>query len=184
MIDRYTRPEMAALWTKQKMFETWLEVELNATDAWVKLGKVPAEAAAEMRFEDAGRYKKRLDLLAGYQSKSVVVSNTLGSMDVFSLIIDDGVAFCNFMRIVQGAVVNSFTVELKPGLEDEPRDVLSYAVGSIRDRLQGHLQREVLVPFLQADRDQGPGAACYAGYGCAPKRAAPERTAAPYRVFR
>ena len=46
MIDRYTRPEMAALWTKQKKFETWLEVELNATDAWVKLGKVPAEAAA------------------------------------------------------------------------------------------------------------------------------------------
>ena len=39
MIDRYTRPEMAALWTKQKKFETWLEVELNATDAWVKLGK-------------------------------------------------------------------------------------------------------------------------------------------------
>ena len=37
MIDRYTRPEMAALWTKQKKFETWLEVELNATDAWVKL---------------------------------------------------------------------------------------------------------------------------------------------------
>ena len=31
MIDRYTRPEMAALWTKQKKFETWLEVELNAT---------------------------------------------------------------------------------------------------------------------------------------------------------
>ena len=49
MIDRYTRPEMAALWTKQKKFETWLEVELNATDAWVKLGKVPAEAAAAMR---------------------------------------------------------------------------------------------------------------------------------------
>ena len=49
MIDRYTRPEMAALWTKQKKFETWLEVELNATDAWVKLGKVPAEAAEAMR---------------------------------------------------------------------------------------------------------------------------------------
>ena len=49
MIDRYTSPEMAALWTKEKKFETWLQVELNATDAWVKLGKVPAEAAAAMR---------------------------------------------------------------------------------------------------------------------------------------
>lgn len=106
------------------------------------------EAAAEMRFEEAGRYKKRLELLAGYQSKSVVVSNTLGSMDVFSLIVDEGIAFCNFMRIAQGSIVNTFTVELKPGLEDEPRDVLSYAITSIRDRLQGLLQREVLVPFL------------------------------------
>ena len=106
------------------------------------------EAAAEMRFEEAGRYKKRLELLAGYKSKSVVVSNTLGSMDVFSLIVDEGIAFCNFMRIAQGSIVNTFTVELKPGLEDEPRDVLSYAITSIRDRLQGRLQREVLVPFL------------------------------------
>ena len=52
------------------------------------------------------------------------------------------------MRIAQGSIVNTFTVELKPGLEDEPRDVLSYAITSIRDRLQGLLQREVLVPFL------------------------------------
>lgn len=131
------------------MVASLLKGDTRATRDYLQ--RLMNEAAAEMRFEDAGRYKKRLDLLAGYQSKSVVVSNTLGSMDVFSLIIDDGVAFCNFMRIVQGAVVNSFTVELKPGLEDEPRDVLSYAVGSIRDRLQGHLQREVLVPFLPAE---------------------------------
>ena len=49
MIDRYSRPEMAALWTKEKKFQTWLEVELNATDAWVQLGKVPAQAARAMR---------------------------------------------------------------------------------------------------------------------------------------
>ena len=49
MIDRYTRPEMAALWTKERRFQSWLEVELNATDAWVQLGKVPAEAAKKMR---------------------------------------------------------------------------------------------------------------------------------------
>ena len=49
MIDRYTSPEIAALWTKEKKFATWLKDELNATDAWVKLGKVPAEAAEAMR---------------------------------------------------------------------------------------------------------------------------------------
>ena len=58
MIDRYTRPEMAALWTKQKKFETWLEVELNATDAWVKLGKVPAEAPATMLWRSPAEWPR------------------------------------------------------------------------------------------------------------------------------
>lgn len=49
MIERYTRPGMAALWTREMRFQKWLEVELHATDAWVKLGVVPAEAAARMR---------------------------------------------------------------------------------------------------------------------------------------
>lgn len=72
-------------------------------------------AAAEMRFEEAAVYKKRIEALAAYQSKSVVVSNTLTNLDVFSLVVDDDAAYCNFMRIADGAVVNSFTVELKPG---------------------------------------------------------------------
>lgn len=78
-------------------------------------------AAAEMRFEEAAVYKKRIEALAAYQSKSVVVSNTLTNLDVFSLVVDDDAAYCNFMRIADGAVVNSFTVELKPGLEDRRR---------------------------------------------------------------
>lgn len=107
-----------------------------------------ADAAADMRFEDAARYKKRLAILATYQEKSVVVSNMFSDLDVFSLVMDEeGMAFCNFMRIVEGAVVNSFTVELKPGLEDQPRDVLTYAISSIRDQLPAGLCREVLVPF-------------------------------------
>lgn len=49
MIDRYSRPEMAAIWTLQHKFETWLEVELAATEAWEKLGRVPEGTAARMR---------------------------------------------------------------------------------------------------------------------------------------
>ncbi|MFQ8827592.1 MAG: hypothetical protein ACLR76_09435 [Alistipes sp.] len=90
-----------------------------------------SEASEAMRFEEAAQYKKRIEILTSYQSKSVVVSNTLTNMDVFSLVTDEDAAFCNFMRIADGAVVNSFTVELKPGLEDTPRDVLTYAIGTI-----------------------------------------------------
>lgn len=49
MLDRYTRPVMAAMWTKEHRFQTWLDVELAATDAWSELGAVPPEDAKAMR---------------------------------------------------------------------------------------------------------------------------------------
>ena len=89
-----------------------------------------------------------MDTLTAYQSKSVVVSNTLTNLDVFSLVIDDDAAYCNYMHIADGAVVNTFTVELKPGLEDEPADILRYAIERITEQLSARrLAREVIVPF-------------------------------------
>ncbi len=49
MIPRYTREKIGAVWSQQRKLETWLEVELAATDAWAEEGAVPAEAAAEAR---------------------------------------------------------------------------------------------------------------------------------------
>ena len=49
MIQRYTHPEMGALWSDRRRYETWLEVELAATDAMAEAGLVPRDAAAEMR---------------------------------------------------------------------------------------------------------------------------------------
>ena len=49
MISRYTRPEMAALWTDEKKYECWLEVELAADEAWSKLGNIPAEDVEKLR---------------------------------------------------------------------------------------------------------------------------------------
>ena len=49
MIQRYTHPEMGAIWSEQRRYETWLEVELAATDAMADAGLVPVEAARELR---------------------------------------------------------------------------------------------------------------------------------------
>ena len=49
MIPRYTREEIGAVWTQQRRMETWLAVELAATDAWAAEGVVPAEAAKACR---------------------------------------------------------------------------------------------------------------------------------------
>ena len=49
MISRYTRPEIGAVWSPQRKFECWLEVELAATEAWAEEGAVPREAAEAAR---------------------------------------------------------------------------------------------------------------------------------------
>ncbi len=49
MIKRYTNPEMGAIWSDERRYETWLAVELAATDAMAAAGLVPTEAAAELR---------------------------------------------------------------------------------------------------------------------------------------
>ena len=49
MIPRYTSPEMAALWSAETKFATWLEIELLAAEAQAALGLIPPEAARRLR---------------------------------------------------------------------------------------------------------------------------------------
>src|SRR5687768_10350686 len=49
MIPRYTRPEMAAIWSPEEKFRIWFEIESHATDAMAELGLIPKEAAKAIR---------------------------------------------------------------------------------------------------------------------------------------
>ncbi|HET7522341.1 MAG TPA: adenylosuccinate lyase [Bacillales bacterium] len=49
MIERYTRPEMGAVWTDENRFKAWLEVEILAVEAWAELGVIPKEDAERIR---------------------------------------------------------------------------------------------------------------------------------------
>jgi adenylosuccinate lyase len=49
MIQRYTNPEMGAIWSDRRRYETWLEVELAAADATAEAGLIPRDAAAALR---------------------------------------------------------------------------------------------------------------------------------------
>ncbi|MGD7008863.1 adenylosuccinate lyase [Metabacillus sp. 84] len=49
MIERYTRPEMGAIWTEENRFQAWLEVEILACEAWAELGVIPKEDTVQLR---------------------------------------------------------------------------------------------------------------------------------------
>jgi adenylosuccinate lyase len=82
MIERYTRPEMGAIWTEENRFKAWLEVEILACEAWAELGVIPKEDVARIRQNasfDIARIKEieeetRHDVVAFTRA----VSETLG----------------------------------------------------------------------------------------------------------
>ncbi|MBR5819811.1 MAG: excinuclease ABC subunit C [Alistipes sp.] len=106
-------------------------------------------AAAALRFEQAQRYKQRLDALDNYAGRSVIVSAKIGDVDIFSLLVDDDVAFCNFVRIRHGSIVGVSTLRLSTGVESSEADMLTLAIQhAIETLTDGKLAREVIVPFL------------------------------------
>lgn len=106
-------------------------------------------AAAALKFELAQRYKQRLDALDNYASRSVIVSAKIVDVDVFSLLADEEVAWCNFVRIRHGSIVGVQTVRLSAGIGGDERDMLTLAIQHVVERIAGgELAREVIVPFL------------------------------------
>ena len=81
MIARYTRPQMAALWSDRSKFERWLKVELAATDALAEAGVVPASAAQALRAH-AGFTVERIDELERELRHDVLAFTTAVSESV------------------------------------------------------------------------------------------------------
>ena len=106
-------------------------------------------AASELRFEQAQGYKQRLDALDNYAGRSVIVSAKISDVDIFSLLVDDDVAYCNFVRIRHGSIVGVTTLRLMTGVEASEADMLTLAIQHAVETLaDGKLAREVIVPFL------------------------------------
>ena len=79
----------------------------------------------------------------------MIVSARIVDVDVFSLLPDDDVAYCNFVRIRHGSVVGVSTVRLSTGVGADERDMLTLAIQhAVENIADGELAREVIVPFL------------------------------------
>ena len=102
--------------------------------------------ASRMEFEEAQYIKEKYDLLENYQSHSTVVSQSIHNVEVFSCV-DDGEAFyVNFMKVVDGAVVQSHSFEMKRKLEETPEELLLLAITELRQQFD-HPANEIIVPM-------------------------------------
>jgi excinuclease ABC subunit C len=89
--------------------------------------------AEAMEFEQAQRCKEKLEALEKYAAKSTVVSFTLTNIDVFSVSMDAEFGYVNYLQVIEGAIVQSYTVEIKKKLDEEPAAFLHLAIPEIRD---------------------------------------------------
>ncbi|WP_207422108.1 excinuclease ABC subunit UvrC [Desertivirga brevis] len=103
-------------------------------------------AVANLDFELAHRLKRQYDLLEKYQSKSTIVNSSISDLDVFSIASDEKHAFVNFLKIMNGTVIQTQTLEMKKRLDETDEELLTIAISEFRSRFNSH-SKEIVVPF-------------------------------------
>lgn len=101
--------------------------------------------ASRMEFEKAQVIKEKYDLLENYRSRSTVVSTTIHNVEVFSYIDDNEEFYVNYMKVVDGAVIQSHSFEMKRRLEETAEELLLLAITELHQQLGNHAH-EIIVP--------------------------------------
>jgi excinuclease ABC subunit C len=118
----------------------------NSTVVIDHLRKLMAKYSTELRFEDAQLIKEKIEILSGFRSRSTIVSNTIRNVDVFGFAQDSDNAYVNYLKVVQGAIIQALTVELKIRIDEEKESILAFAITEIRQRLFSD-SHEIILPF-------------------------------------
>jgi len=120
-----------------------LKGNLSTAQTW--LNSSMRKASREYNFEQAQLYKTKLDILKKYQSKSTIVSNKVTNIDVFNIINKPNYAVVNFLKVVKGSIIHTYSLELKKNLEETKEELLGIAITEIRERVNS-LEKNIVVP--------------------------------------
>ncbi len=102
--------------------------------------------AERLEFEKAQLIKEKLDILENYRSKSTVVNPHIHDVDVVSLIDDEKRAYVNYLKVINGAIVQAHTIELQKKLNESASELLTFSLLDFRQRFES-TSSEVILPF-------------------------------------
>ena len=100
----------------------------------VRLKEKMSGFSEKLDFENAQKIKEKITLLSNYQSKSSIVSSKINNVDVFTITSEKNIAFVNYLKITNGAIIQSHTVEVKKKLSEEDEDILQFVITDLRSR--------------------------------------------------
>ncbi|MFZ4740659.1 MAG: excinuclease ABC subunit UvrC [Bacteroidales bacterium] len=118
----------------------------NISNVLKQLKDLMMHYAENLEFEKAQIIKLKMDHLENYKSKSTIVNPAIDNVDVFSIVTDENTGFVNFLKVIDGAIVQTHTVELKKKLDETPEELLCIAIIDLRQRFNS-ASREIIIPF-------------------------------------
>ncbi len=93
-------------------------------------------ATKELRYEDAQLYKDRLESLDSYRAKSLVANPNISATDVFTIESEKDISFINYMKIDEGAIKLSETIEVRRKLDENENEILPLVMFNLRKRFE------------------------------------------------
>jgi len=102
--------------------------------------------AEAMKFEQAQMVKEKIEILENYKSKSTIVNPKINNVDVISIIDEPQLAWVNWLRVLNGAIVQAHTVEVKKKLNESKEEVLALTLADFRQRFESNAN-EIILPF-------------------------------------
>ncbi|MEM6734711.1 MAG: excinuclease ABC subunit UvrC [Bacteroidota bacterium] len=93
------------------------------------------QASIDLKFELAQSYKEKLDLLEKFQIRSLIVNQKITNTDVFTMVKgDEKNLFINYMKVENGSVANSETIEVKKKIEEDDTEVFRFSIFDLRKK--------------------------------------------------
>lgn len=102
--------------------------------------------AERLEFEKAEIIRKKIEYLENYQAKSVVVSNRLSNIDVFTITKENNLAYVNYLMILNGTISQTKTVKVETYLDENEGEILAFTIGQLRTTFKSEA-KEIIVPF-------------------------------------
>ena len=104
------------------------------------------EFSQNFEYEKAHLIKLKIEQLEKYQSKSTVVNPSITNVDIYSIAVDENFGYVNFLKVVNGSIIQGHTIELKKKLDETPEELLLIAIAEFRLRFESNA-KEIIVPI-------------------------------------
>jgi excinuclease ABC subunit C len=106
-----------------------------------------AELSEKLEFEKAEEFRQKLKTVEEYQVKTTIVNQSINNVDVFSVAHTEDTAWISYLRVMNGTIIQTRSVEVTRKLEETKEELLSYAIIRLRSESKSD-SNEIILPFV------------------------------------